>query len=254
MKKLFFMIAVLAGVCLTACSEQDIESFGTQRFVYFQKFWKDAPAPGTEKAEKTGVTFFFAEENDTHVYADLQVVLAGRPLEQDLHFKLRPVADMTTALPNEYSLDEFYVLRAKPLSADATQIDDTIHVKINRSERLETMKEGYQLTLEIVPTDEALVGQFERSRAVLQITKDPVRPDWWTKEVEISLLGPYSAKKYKLFLKNVEGADKFDGTLIKEHRDRAIQLVRNFKKWLEVQDPESLKDDELPGGYITVEV
>lgn len=253
MKKLFFMIAVLAGVCLTACSEQDIESFGTQRFVYFQKFWKDAPAPGTEKAEKTGVSFFFAEDDDTHVFADLQMVLAGRPLTEDLHFQLRVVEDMTTALPGEYSLDEFYTFRAKPLASDATQIDDTIHVKINRSKRLETMKEGYQLTLEIVPSNGVLAGQFERSRAVLQITKDPVRPDWWTKEVEESLLGTYSAKKYKLFLRNVEGAETLDGTMIKEHPDRARQLVMNYKRWLEVQNKETLWDDELQG-YITVKV
>lgn len=253
MKKLFLMIAVLAGICLTACSEQDIESFGTKRFVYFQKFWKDAPAPGTEKAEKTGVSFFFAEDEDTHVFADLQVVLAGRPLEQDLHFKLRVVEDMTTALPEEYTLDEFYVLRAKPLASDAVQIDDTIHVKINRSARLETMKEGYQLTLEIVPTEEAWVGQYERSRAVLHITKDPVRPDWWTEEVEESLLGTYSSKKYKLFLRNVEGAETLDGKLIKEHPDRARQLVLNYKKWLEVQDKATLWDEELQD-YISVKV
>jgi len=251
MKKLFFMIAVLAGGCLSACSEQDIESFGEKHFVYFRKFWKDAPAPGTEKAEKTGVSFFFAEDNATHVFADLQVVLAGRPLEQDLHFKLRVVDDMTTALPDEYTLEDYYVFRAKPLAPDAKQIDDTIHVKINRSERLETMKEGYQLTLEIVPTEETLPGQFERSRAVLQITKDPVRPDWWTREVEESLLGTYSSKKYKLFLKNIPGADKLDGMMIKEHPDRARQLVMAYKNWLSVQDEDTLWDEEL-NGYITV--
>lgn len=253
MKKLFFMIAVLAGVCLTACSEQDIESFGTKRFVYFQKFWKDAPAPGTEKADKTDVTFFFAEDDDTHVFADLQVVLAGRPLEQDLHFKLRVVEDMTTALPDEYTLDDFYTFKAKPLAADATQIDDVIQIKINRSERLETMDEGYKLTLEIVPTEEALVGQYERSRAVLYITKDSVQPLWWTREVEESLLGTYSPKKYKLFLKNVEGAGTLDETLIKEHPDRARKLVLDYKKWLAKQAPDDIWDEDL-NDYISVKV
>lgn len=245
MKQLFFMIAVLTGVCLTACSEQDIESFGTQRFVYFQKFWKDAPAPGTEKADKTDVTFFFAEDDDTYVLADLQVVLAGRPLEQDLHFKLRVVEDMTTALPGEYTLEDFYTFRAKPLAADATQIDDVIQIKINRSERLETMDEGYQLTLEIVPTEETLVGQFERSRAVLKITKDPVRPIWWTEEISKSLFGDYSPKKYKLFLQNVPGAETLDEQLIKEHPDRVRQLVLEYKKWLAKQDPNDIWDEDL---------
>ncbi|EJX08366.1 hypothetical protein EVA_03523 [gut metagenome] len=113
------------------------------------------------------------------------------------------------------------------------------------------MKEGYQLTLEIVPTEETLPGQFERSRAVLQITKDPVRPDWWTREVEESLLGTYSSKKYKLFLKNIPGADKLDGMMIKEHPDRARQLVMAYKNWLSVQDEDTLWDEEL-NGYITV--
>ena len=59
MKKIFLLIAVIGNLFLTSCEEKNIDVFGTERFVYFDKFWKDASYPGTAKADSTEVTFFF---------------------------------------------------------------------------------------------------------------------------------------------------------------------------------------------------
>lgn len=233
MKKIIY-IAFVLGMFLgiTSCEERDIEVFGTEHFIYFEKFWKDAVSPGTEKADSTMTTFFFAKETDQSVYADVVLVMSGRQLEKDLHFQLRVVDDMTTALPNEYTLQDEYVFRARPVADDAIAITDTIQIQLNRSERLETMKDGYRLVVELVPNSEVKVGQTERSRAIIRIMQDPVKPDWWDKEVDTYLLGSYSATKYKTFLENIEGAYDLNAEMIKDNPTMARKLALDFKKWL----------------------
>ena len=187
---------------------------------------------GTAKADSTDVTFFFAKPTDDHVMAEIVVALAGRPLTKDLHFGLKVVKDMTTATPDEYVLENSYTFRARPIPAGASLILDTIQIRMNRSARLNDLEEGIRLVVEIVPSDELQVGQFERSKAVIHLTKDAVKPEWWTLEVSAGLLGNYSSLKYKTFLENIPGAYSLDGNMIKSAPDEAIKLVKLFKQWL----------------------
>lgn len=246
MKKIIYITFILGMFLgITSCEERDIEVFGTEHFVYFEKFWTDAVSPGTEKADSTMTTFFFAKESDNSVYADVVLIMSGRKLEKDLHFQLRVVDDMTTALPAEYTLQDEYVFHARPIADDAVAITDTIQIQLNRSERLEAMKDGYRLVVELVPNNEVKVGQTERSRAIIHVMHDPVKPDWWTKEVDTYLLGTYSAKKYKTFLENVEGAYDLDAEMIKNNSSLARKLALDFKKWLIQNYPVYEEDGEL---------
>lgn len=233
MKKCIYLCTIIWGaIFLEACSEQEIEPFGERHEVYFYKYFMDERAPGTAKADSTNVTFFFAKPADNYVMADIVVALAGRSIAEDLRFGLKVVDAMTTATADEYVLEEFYTFKARPIPEDAKLILDTISIRMNRSPRLEELEQGFRLTVEIVPTVEVNVGQFERSRAVIHVTKDAVRPVWWTKEVEAGLLGPYSSLKYRLFLENVPGAYDMDGEMIKNYPDEAIKLTKLFKQWL----------------------
>ena len=191
---LFAICAVVFG----ACSEQDIEPFGDRHEIYFYKFFMDEREPGTSKADSTDVTFFFAKPTDDHVMADVVVALAGRPLTKDLHFGLKVVDEMTTAKPDEYVLDDVYTFRAREIPEGDKLILDTIQIRMNRSARLNELPEGLRLTVEIVPTEELYVGQYERSRAVIHLTKDAVKPVWWTGEVTAGLLGNYPDEAFKL--------------------------------------------------------
>lgn len=236
MNKIFLILTVIGGLLFTSCQEDDIMVFGYDHYLYFDKFWKDATYPGTEKADSTEVTFFFVDENESSTTADLIVAMAGRQLDHDLKFQLRVVPEMTTALPGEYTLQPQYTFRALPVQEGDTRFQDTIHIQLNKSERLNTLKDGYRLVLEIVPNEEVKVGQTERARAVIHVVKDPVRPEWWTDEVDVYLLGTYSATKYKLFLENVPGAYDMNKEMIEQHPDEARKLVLEFKKWLQ-QNP-----------------
>lgn len=233
MNKIFLFLTIIGSILLTSCQEDPIMVFGNDHYLYFDKFWKDATYPGTEKADSTEVTFFFVDKNDNSTTADLIVAMAGRQLDHDLHFQLRVVPEMTTALPEEYTLQDQYTFRALPVKEGDTRFQDTIHIQLNKSARLDTMENGYRLVLEIVPNEEVKVGQTERIRSIIHIMKDPVRPDWWTEEVVVYLLGTYSATKYKLFLENIPGAYDMDQDMIENHPDEARKLALEFKKWLQ---------------------
>ena len=232
MKRCVLLLAVVGTMLFSACNEQDIEPFGDRHEVYFLKYFTDEKAPGTAKADSTDVTFFFAKPTDDHVLAELIIVLAGRPIAEDLHFSLKVVDEMTTANPDEYTLEDVYTFHARPIPENADMIQDTIQIRMNKSRRLDDLKDGVRLVLEIVPMEDVYAGQFERSRAVIHLTKDAVRPLWWTGEVGAYLLGSYSSLKYKTFLENVPGAYDLDGAMIENHPDEALKLVRAFKSWL----------------------
>lgn len=242
-RKLTLLIAIIGGFLMTACEEQDIMVFGEERMVYFEKFWRDAIA-GTETADSTLTTLYFNHPTDMHQQADLIVVLAGRKLEQDAHFRLRVVDELTTARPEDYTLEDEYTFRALPVPDNATSMQDTIHIQFNRTSHLDELEDGYRLVLEIEPTDELKVGQYERSRAIIWVSKEPVRPLWWNEEVETYLLGKYSPLKYKLFLENVEGADGLNEQVIEEQPDLARKLAMKFKQWL-IENPTYDEDDIL---------
>ena len=126
----------------------------------------------------------------------------------------------------------------------ATSMQDTIHIQFNRTSHLDELEDGYRLVVEIVPTDELQVGQYERSRAIIYVSRNPVRPLWWDIEVETYLLGTYSPLKYKLFLENIPGARDLDEEVIVNEPDVARQLALDFKQWL-IKNP-TMDEDGYP--------
>ena len=130
--------------------------------------------------------------------------MTGRLLEQDATFKLKVVPDMTTALPDEYKLQDTYTFRAHNVPEGAKNQSDTIAIRMFRSSRLKSMPHGVKLTVELIPMGEIQLGQTERTRAVIVLTRDAVKPEWWDTDVTNNLFGEYSSRKYKLFLLNID--------------------------------------------------
>ena len=217
----------------TSCSEKDVETFNGRYQIYFDKFYMNALAPGTEEADTTSVSFFFYPEGTKSIKAKLVVNLSGPMLTSDLKFRLRAIEEDGTALPEEYKLEDEYTFRARPVGEDAKEVQDTIEVTLIHSGRLESFgPKGIRLVVELVPNENVDLGQFERRRAVIVWSEVEAQPDWWDYEVTWALLGEYSYSKYKLFLATVDPDGEFNGDLIKNDPSRAIELVLMFKKWL----------------------
>ncbi|MBS7198905.1 MAG: DUF4843 domain-containing protein [Bacteroidales bacterium] len=242
MKKKYLFILPLI-ILFFSCGEESIKVFNGVHEIYFEKFYVNEIYPGTAEADSTVASFFFYPTGTQNIDAELVVNLSGQVLAEDQPFSLKVIEESTTALPEEYSIDDSYVFHAGRVTADSTNIQDTVRIKIHRSDRLEKLTEGVSLVVELVPTDYLHLGQVERIRAKIIITTMVDKPDWWNREVEFNLLGTFTQKKYKLFLDEIDTEAKLNGDLIKNHPDQAIKLVMEFKQWLSEQNPAIKEDD-----------
>lgn len=234
--RLLFIVTLLAGI-VSACGEKDIAVFEGRNQIYFEKFYMNALYPGTKEADTTRTSFFFFPENTKEIKVKLVVNLSGLELEKDLHFGLKTVEEGTT----EYRLEKEYTFRKRALPTDMKEVKDTIEVSVLHSDRLaELGTDGVRLVVELVPNADVDLGQYERRRAVIVWSEVEAKPDWWTHEVEWTLLGAYSYEKYKLFLQVVDTEGEFNENLIKNYPARAIAMVTEFKQWLldHLNDPE----------------
>ena len=181
----------------------------------------------------------------------LVVNMTGRLLEKDEHFKLKVVPEMTTANTDEYKLQDTYTFRAHNVAENATNQSDTINIKMFRTPRLKGLPQGVRLTVELVPMGDVQLGQTERIRAVIILTRDAVRPEWWDADVTNNLFGEYSSRKYKLFLLYIDKKASLNEEMLKTAPYKAIQLVRRFKKWLDEHPEKAIEED---GRKMTVNV
>ncbi|HEY9551524.1 MAG TPA: DUF4843 domain-containing protein, partial [Prevotella sp.] len=235
----------------TACSEEELMYFGDEHHIYFEKFYKDAAAPGKERADSTNVSFFFYPDDVKELDAKVVVNMTGRLLEKDETFKLKVVPEMTTATADEYELKDTYVFRAHNVSESATNQSDTIAIRMFKSDRLKDLPRGIKLTVELVPMGGTQLGQTERTRAVIVLTKDAPKPEWWDTNVTHNLFGEFTNRKYKLFLTHIDPGATLNAEMLKEHTWKAIELVRKFKEWLAQHPNEAVEEDGSP---ITVNV
>ncbi len=248
MKYTIFTLFLIAFAGLfQACSKDDIEVFHGKQQIYFDKFYINAIAPGTETADSTVESFGIYPEETQQISAKVVVCLSGTIPTEDIQFQLK-TAEGTTMESSEYSLDDFYTFHAGKVTGSSTDIRDTIEIKLNRSGRLESAGEqGIRLVVELVPNDKVDLGQYERRRAVIVSTLYPARPAWWDPgtdigaEVIYTLLGEYSPQKYILFMQHADIDNEMSEELITHHPDRALALARIFKEWLveNLGDPEN---------------
>ncbi|WP_059026221.1 DUF4843 domain-containing protein [Gabonibacter massiliensis] len=243
MKKYLFSLFLFIAIVFYACSKQETTLFQDEHEIYFKKFYINEIHPGTAEADSTVVSFFFYPTGTQDAHVELVVNLSGTLLTSDIPFGVKVIPEETTANPDEYDLDETYTFHANTAGENATEILDTLRIRLHRSERLDKMSEGVKLVVELVPNDKVRLGQVERRRAKVIITTVAEQPDWWSKEVEVNLLGTYSPKKYKLFLDHVDKKAEMNTDLIKKHPDQAIRLAMLFKQWLNDQSPAITEED-----------
>lgn len=243
MRNRYILLVGFLVLLFTSCDEREIQIFNDRNELFFEKYFVNEMAPGTESADSTFASFFFYPDGTKDIEAEIVVLLSGKELEQDQHFQLKVIEEETTVNADEYTLDDFYIFHANTIDEESTDIRDVIKIKFHRSDRVEELQNGVRLVLELVPNDFFSLGQVERIRTKIILTTAAAQPQWWTSEVEKSLLGKYSDKKYRYFLNEIDKKAEMSEDLIKNHPDQAIKLAIEFKEWLAKQNPAITEDD-----------
>ena len=250
MKKVYILLLVFLG-SLSSCDEREIATFSGGNEIYFDKFYMNELSPGTAPADSTVASFFFYPIGTETIEVGLVVNLSGKLPSRDLRYEVRVVEEGTTAVPEEYEFADEAWFHVDSVVDNVLEVQDTFYLRLKKSARLETMESGVRLMLELVPTEDVGVGQYERRRAVVISTVVAAQPEWWDEEVEYNLFGKFSQKKYRLFLDNIDKNVEMGEDLIENEPDRAIKLVMQFKEWLNSQTPPILEED---GTLMTVNI
>lgn len=243
MKKYLFPAIILLALLASSCDKKEVMLFNGGHEIYFEKFFMNAIAPGREQADSTTMSFFFYPDGTPDVLVSLVVNLSGTLPASDIRFGLKVVPELTTATSDEYTLDPSYTFRALEVPKGVKTVTDTIRVIMHRSARLAQIPDGVRLVVELVPNETVGLGQAERVRASIILTTRAIRPAWWTEDVERTLFGKYTEKKYKYFLNEIDKDAEMSEDLIKNRPDQAIRLVMQFKTWLLEQNPPIYEED-----------
>ena len=129
-------ILFILPALLFACTEKKIPTFNDGREIFFEKFYMDEVYPGTASADSTVISYFFYPDGTRDIEIPLVVCLSGRLLTSDVTFGLKTVADGTTAVGEEYTLEPVYTFKSTTVGEDVTEVKNTVFVKIHRRARM----------------------------------------------------------------------------------------------------------------------
>lgn len=206
------MTVLAAGIVSQSCDEREIPTFGEERYIYVE--W------AKNVTDKNFICSFITTlEDDKTVGIPLR--FAGRTLTEDTEYAVK-LGTETDVTEGEYELPERFVFRKG-------YFQDTLYVTFTRSERMQ--QNSYKLVLNLVSNENFLATQRDATSATIIVSDMISQPEWWDETVINSYLGPYSDKKFRLFLSEIYSGD-YGALSADEKRAYALQ----FKEYVEQND------------------
>ena len=234
MRKIYTILLLLV-IGFAGCKEEgfDLYTEGDGCYVSFNRFAHDT------------INFsFYSAGTETYDYP-LEILLIGVP--EPLGGKAKPYSVVVVDSLTTMNLD--YVKVPENLTFQPWSLLDTIFIQLKKDPALETEVNGklpiVKLCLDIIGSDDLLLGDRNRRRLTFKISNEITQPSWWDATVKNNLLGVYSTKKFKLFMEVIKP----------DIANMSMQNLQNwaieFKRYLERQDPPVLEED---GSLMTVAV
>lgn len=229
-KYLFFIISVclVTMVSLGACQQEGL--LLNSNDISYINFSKDM----TKDTTKVCFEFYPMQEGMDVKIAEvpLDVIVSGKVQEDDLDFTIGIDERLSTFPVSKCILPEICTIKKGNFKG-------VVQVKLQNYSELKTEKKI--LALKINSGDKVSEGIVAYSRALLLITDQLVKPDWWdykdlydgeASSVDWYYLGEYSKTKYRLFLDVLRENDDmlFDGKDKAKLRKYSLQLKYKVKK------------------------
>lgn len=129
--------------------------------------------------------------------AKIVVEYLGTPSDADRTYKVKIVADSTTAVEGQHfaTVSESQTFRAGRFS-------DTLKIVVFRGKLSSsfTNPEDKRLALEMIPSEDFDLGMKDGLRAYLNINNYLSQPVWWKDPLRFNYIGFYHPKKWKILI------------------------------------------------------
>jgi hypothetical protein len=196
-----------AAICFTACKKEEIDLFGTNRYVQFTSDIRDSIA----------FSFFFHPGKEEE-RIPLPVKLVGDLGIQDQGYKIEVMPGESTAPTGNYSLPAEQIFHKGTAK-------DTAWVTVKKTPDLDHRE--VRLVLRIAGSKELGPGQTDCTFKVIRITSTVSKPIWWDANMNTYYMGRYSEKKFRIFM-DVTGV----GDLTPLNNNQRLILMLQFKYYL----------------------
>lgn len=222
------------GICLmifcSSCHKEGLEEFlNDVSYIFFEQDF-------TEEIES--MTFQLYPSGTARVAIVMKSI--GKWRDEDMTFQLAVDPKLTTIPKEYYKLPENCVFHKQ-------QEMDTCYIELYNYKELTSKTDT--LVLKVVETANVKEGPLNNSRFLIEVTDRLVQPTWWKvlnggyngvytyNIAEQYYLGAYSAKKYALFIEelNKDGAN-FDGTDLNVLRKYALRLKYRIEAYNNVPE------------------
>lgn len=184
--KTAFLAATLS-LFSQGCGKSDIEPYSSENKLWFTQYAR-VKGDLVDVSEQKRSFSHYPQSTET-LDIPFQVNLMGDFLEEDRQYKAVVVDSLTTADPSDYQFHSM-IFRAH-------QAVDTLWVRIFKTDHLKT--DEVKLTLYLVENENFGPGYSDRLSVRLIFNNIPSKPEWWTKNIEESYLGPYTSEKFEAF-------------------------------------------------------
>lgn len=189
-------IALLLISLFSSCAKDEIMKIdANERWLY---------VPAKDKKDTVEVSFqHYLGITDYEV--KMPICLMGDYLLEDKKFKVEIDNELTTAKPEDYSVELEQVFHAGTLV-------DSLHVVLHRTEHL--ANEKVRVVFHLVPNETFGIAEYigdreyntyvpAESATIRVVFSDMIsRPSWWNEHVESFYLGEYSDEKYRRFIES----------------------------------------------------
>lgn len=204
---------LLGGLCLMmllqSCDKQEVFSYEADRALFFER-WEQV---GTNNIRLDTVQYSFSHyvgiEDLEHRF---KINLIGNLLEEDMAYRVIVVDSLTTATEDQYTIKDPIFRKGRS--------SDSLTVVLHKTPALKD-KQVY-LTLRLVENENFDLGYMGYTDVRVRFNDMKVKPLWWTDEVELAFLGPYSYEKLETIVAANEGFTTFEGLDITARRKIAL--------------------------------
>ena len=213
---------LLGGLCLMmlsqSCDKRDVFSYEADRALFFER-WEQV---GTNKYVRLDtVQYFFSHyvgaEDLEHRF---KVNLIGNLLEEDMEYRVIVVDSLTTATKDQYTIKDPVFRKGRS--------SDSLTVILHKTPALKDKQ--VHLTLRLVENENFGLGYIGYTDVRVRFNDMKMKPLWWTKEIELAFLGPYSYEKLEAIVAANEGFTTFEGLDITTRRKIALNTKEYIRK------------------------